>query len=148
MRAVVQRVAGAQVMVEARVVGQIGPGLLILLGIASDDSSKDADWLLNKLLDLRIFENDAGKFDRSVVDCRGELLVISQFTLYADTRKGRRPSFTAAARPEHAVPLYEHFIAQARARGIAVACGEFGAHMQVHLINDGPVTLVVDSRDR
>ena len=148
MRAVIQRVVSARVSVDDRVVGAIGRGLLVLLGIAADDREADTQWLLDKLLDLRVFENAVGKFDRSVRDVHGELLVVSQFTLYADTRKGRRPSFTEAARPEHAVPLYEGFTAAARARGMRVATGEFGAHMQVELINDGPVTITLDSRTR
>ena len=148
MRAVIQRVARARVTVDDRVVGAIGPGLLVFLGIAADDTEPDAHWLLDKLLDLRVFENEGGKFDRSVRDVNGELLVVSQFTLYADTRKGRRPSLSDAARPDHAVPLYERFVAAARARGTRVATGEFGAHMQVELINDGPVTITIDSRAR
>jgi D-tyrosyl-tRNA(Tyr) deacylase len=148
VRAVLQRVAGAHVTVDEREVGRIGLGLLVLLGIAHDDTREDADWLLHKLLDLRIFENEHGKFDRSLRDVGGAMLVVSQFTLLADTGKGRRPSFSAAARPEQAVPLYEHFVSQARAQGGRVATGEFGAHMQVHLINDGPVTFVLDSRGR
>jgi len=147
MRAVIQRVTGARVRVAEQIVGAIGPGLLVLLGIAADDAEATADWLLDKLLDLRIFENEKGKFDASLRDVRGELLVVSQFTLLADTRKGRRPSFSGAARPEHAVPLYEHFLAGARARGVRVASGEFGAHMHVELVNDGPVTIILDSRE-
>jgi|ERR1700687_3081883 len=148
MRAVVQRVTRARVTVGERVVGAIGPGLLALIGIARDDTEETADWLIDKLFDLRIFENKEGKFDMSLRDIHGELLVVSQFTLLADTRKGRRPSFTAAARPEHAVPLYERFLAGARARGVAVASGKFGAAMQVELVNDGPVTIILDSGDR
>ena len=148
MRAVIQRVSSAHVTVAERRVGAIQGGLLILLGIAAHDTEAEADWLLEKTLDLRIFENDAGRFDRSVRDIQGELLVVSQFTLLADTRKGRRPSFTEAARPEHAVPLYEHFVTRARAQGVRVATGEFGAHMEVTLINNGPVTLILDSQHR
>ncbi|HVO23603.1 MAG TPA: D-aminoacyl-tRNA deacylase [Candidatus Margulisiibacteriota bacterium] len=148
MRAVVQRVSAARVTVDERLVGAIRRGLLVLVGIAADDSLAEADWLLDKLLDLRIFENELGKFDKSLRDIHGELLLVSQFTLFADTRKGRRPSFSAAARPEHAIPLYEHLLHRARAQGITVANGEFGAHMQVELTNDGPVTILLDSRDR
>jgi D-tyrosyl-tRNA(Tyr) deacylase len=148
VRAVVQRVAGAHVTVDEREVSRIGSGLLVLLGIRYDDRQEDADWLLNKVLELRIFENENGKFDRSLRDREGELLVVSQFTLLADTRKGRRPSFSDAARPEQALPLYAHFVAQARLRGVRVATGEFGARMRVQLVNDGPVTLLIDSRDR
>ena len=148
MRAVVQRVSAARVTVDERLVGAIRRGLLVLVGIAADDSLAEADWLLDKLLDLRIFENELGKFDKSLRDIHGELLLVSQFTLLADTRKGRRPSFSAAARPEHAIPLYEHLLQRARAQGITVANGEFGAHMHVELTNDGPVTILLDSRDR
>lgn len=148
MRAVVQRVSRARVTVQDQVVGAIGPGLLVLLGIASEDSAGTADWLLDKLVDLRIFENESGKFDRSLREVSRELLVVSQFTLLADTRKGRRPSFTGAAPPAQAVPLYEHFVARARAQGFTVATGAFGAHMQVELVNDGPVTIVLDSEER
>ncbi len=148
MRAVLQRVSRARVTVGDRTVGAIGPGLLILLGIAADDTRSAADWLLDKLLDLRIFENDNGKFDRSLRDLHRDLLVVSQFTLLGDTRKGRRPSFSAAARSEHAIPLYEYFVAQARTQGVTVATGEFGARMQVELVNDGPVTMVLDSTER
>lgn len=148
MRAVVQRVSAARVTIDERLVGAIRRGLLAFVGIATDDSLADADWLLDKLLDLRIFENEVGKFDRSLRDVRGELLLVSQFTLLADTHKGRRPSFTAAARPEQAVPLYEHMLQRARSHGITVASGEFGAHMQVELTNDGPATILLDSKDR
>jgi len=148
VRAVVQRVSTARVTVSGRLVGTIGAGLLVLLGIATDDTAAETDWLLDKLLDLRIFENQDGKFDKSLRDIHGELLLVSQFTLLADTRKGRRPSFTAAARPEHAIPLYEHAAQRARAQGITVATGEFGAHMAVELVNDGPVTIVLDSKER
>jgi len=148
MRAVIQRVSAANITVAGCVIGAIRQGLLILLGVAAEDTEAEADWLLDKALDLRIFENEAGKLDRSARDIHGELLVVSQFTLLADTRKGRRPSFTAAARPEHAVPLYEHFVKRARAQGVPVATGKFGAHMEVALVNDGPVTLILDSHHR
>jgi D-aminoacyl-tRNA deacylase len=148
VRAVVQRVSAARVSVGQQVVGAIRRGLLVLVGIAADDTPAEADWLLDKLLDLRIFENELGKFDKSLRDIDGELLLVSQFTLLADTRKGRRPSFNDAARPEHAVPLYTHLVQRARAQGITVASGEFGAHMQVELTNDGPVTIVLDTKDR
>ena len=148
MRAVVQRVSGARVSVDDRLVGAIRRGLLVLVGIAADDTAAEADWLLDKIVDLRIFENELGKFDKSLKDIRGELLLVSQFTLLADTRKGRRPSFTPAARPEQAVPLYEHLLQRARDQGVATATGEFGAHMQVELTNDGPVTILLDSKDR
>jgi D-tyrosyl-tRNA(Tyr) deacylase len=148
VRAVLQRVSTALVTVDGRRIGAIGKGLLVLLGIAAADQESDADWLLDKLADLRIFENEDGKFDRSLRDVNGELLVVSQFTLLADTRKGRRPSFSAAAPPEQAVPLYQHLVARARAQGLTVATGEFGARMQVELVNDGPVTVILDSKER
>jgi D-tyrosyl-tRNA(Tyr) deacylase len=146
VRAIIQRVARARVTVEGREVGAINGGLAVLLGIATDDARTDAERLLDKVLHLRIFENEEGKFDRSVCDTGGELLVISQFTLLADTTKGRRPSFSHAAPPTHAVPLYEHFVAAARAGGVRVATGTFGARMQVELTNDGPVTIMLDSK--
>ena len=145
MRAVIQRVSEASVCVDERVVGCIGRGLLVLLGVAGTDTPAEADWLLDKVVNLRIFENDSGKFDLSVADVDGSLLVVSQFTLLANTRKGKRPSFTDAARPEVAVPLYERFVAGATRHGLEVATGEFGANMAVQLINQGPVTIVLDS---
>jgi D-tyrosyl-tRNA(Tyr) deacylase len=145
MRAVIQRVSAACVRVDDRVVGQIGHGLLVLLGVAASDTAGEADWMLEKVVNLRIFENDDGKFDRSVADVDGALLVVSQFTLLANTRKGNRPSFSEAARPEVAVPLYERFVAGAAARGFDVATGEFGAQMDVDFVNRGPVTIVLDS---
>ncbi|HEX7409723.1 MAG TPA: D-aminoacyl-tRNA deacylase [Candidatus Binatia bacterium] len=148
MRAVIQRVSAARVTVGDRSVGAIGPGLLVFLGIATNDTEVQANWLLDKLLDLRIFEDDCGKFAQSLRDVHGELLLVSQFTLLADTRRGRRPSFSAAARPEAAVPLYEQVVARARSQGISVATGEFGAHMQVELVNDGPVTVILDTEER
>ena len=148
MRAVVQRVSAARVSVDDRQVGAIRRGLLVLVGIAAGDTTAEADWLLDKLLDLRIFENELGKFDKSLRDIHGELLLVSQFTLLADTRKGRRPSFTDAARPEQAVPLYDRLLERARHQDITVASGEFGAHMHIELTNDGPVTILLDSKDR
>jgi D-tyrosyl-tRNA(Tyr) deacylase len=148
VRAVIQRVSAARVTVGEDLLGAIGPGLLVFLGIAGCDTEAEAEWLLDKLLDLRIFEDESGKFNRSLRDLNGELLVVSQFTLLADTRKGRRPSFSAAARPEHAVPLYEHVIRRAQDRGVRVASGRFGARMRVDLVNEGPVTIILDSNDR
>lgn len=147
MRAVVQRVSEARVRVGDRTVGQIDTGLLVLLGVAAADSSADGDRLLEKIIRLRIFENDAGKFDLSLGDVGGSLLVVSQFTLFANTRKGNRPSFSDAARPEVAVPLYERFVEEARRRGVPVATGEFGAAMDVQSVNRGPVTILLDSID-
>ena len=145
MRAVVQRVSEASVSVGDDVVGAIGRGAAVLLGVASNDTSDDADRLAGKLARLRIFENEDGRFDRSLVDVDGEVLVVSQFTLIADTRKGNRPSFTDAARPEEAEPLYERFCAALRDEGIPVAQGVFGARMEVAVVNDGPVTIVLDT---
>jgi D-tyrosyl-tRNA(Tyr) deacylase len=146
MRAVVQRVTHARVEVDGAVVGEIGAGLLVLLGVAKTDTAADADFLAAKILNLRIFSDEAGKMNRSVLETSGALLVVSQFTLYGDCRKGRRPSFIEAAPPAVAVPLYAAFIDAVRARGVPTATGRFGAMMQVELVNDGPVTLIVDSK--
>ena len=141
----VQRVSRASVAVDGRTAGEIGRGLLVLLGISRTDDARSADWMAEKIVGLRVFADAAGKFDRSVADVGGELLVVSQFTLYGDTRKGRRPSFTAAAEPERAEPLYQRVVERARALGIETHHGVFGAHMEVELVNDGPVTLIVES---
>jgi D-aminoacyl-tRNA deacylase len=146
MRAVVQRVSHAQVVVEGEVVGKIGRGLLVLLGVTHTDTPAQADWLAEKIAGLRIFPDDDDKMNRSVADVNGGMLIVSQFTLYGDCAKGRRPSFIAAAPPEIAIPLYERFIEAVKAQGIPVATGRFGAMMQVELLNDGPVTLVIDSK--
>jgi len=146
MRAVVQRVSQAAVEVDGGLVGRIGTGLLVLLGVADDDAEKDADDLAGKIVHLRIFEDEAGKLNRSLVDCGGEMLVVSQFTLYGDCRKGRRPSFVKAAAPDKGNALYRHFVEAVRARGVTVATGRFGAMMAVSLVNHGPVTLIVESR--
>ena len=146
MRAVIQRVSQARVLVDQEVVGQIGRGLLVLLGVARDDTAEQAGWLADKVVSLRVFEDEAGKINLGVADIVGEILVVSQFTLYGDCRKGRRPSFLDAAPPETAIPLYEAFIDAIRAQGIRTATGRFGAMMQVELVNDGPVTLIVDSK--
>jgi D-tyrosyl-tRNA(Tyr) deacylase len=146
MRSVVQRVARAAVRVDRQVVGEVGHGLLVLLGVAQGDSDDDARWTADKLAQLRIFEDDAGKMNRSVQDVGGGVLLVSQFTLLGDTRKGNRPSFVAAAPPEVAVALYESVAAMLRARGLPVAQGVFRAHMEVESVNDGPVTLLIDSR--
>ncbi len=144
MRAVVQRVSQASVTVDGQVVGAIGHGLLVLLGIAHGDDTAQADWLAQKIAGLRIFEDNAGKMNRGLLDIEGEALVVSQFTLYGDARKGRRPSFTDAARPEVADPLVQHFAQALRRQGVPVETGVFGAHMLVEIHNDGPVTLVLE----
>ena len=146
MRAVVQRVLQSSVTVGQEVVGEIGAGLLVLLGVARDDEQKDADFLADKIVNLRIFEDHAGKMNRSLLDTCGELLVVSQFTLFGDCRKGRRPSFIKAAPPEIANRLYEYFAEQVRQKGVGVATGRFRAVMAVRLVNDGPVTLILESR--
>ncbi|MGE5550062.1 MAG: D-aminoacyl-tRNA deacylase [Bacteroidota bacterium] len=143
MRAVIQRVKQANVRVEGQTVGEIGPGFLVLLGVGVEDNAEAAEWMAEKTANLRVFERN-GKMDLSLLDVGGEVLVISQFTLYGDCRHGRRPDFTAAARPEQAIPLYEAYCAALRRRGLTVATGEFGAMMMVHLVNDGPVTIILD----
>jgi D-tyrosyl-tRNA(Tyr) deacylase len=145
MRALLQRVCRAQVRVGEEVVGAIGPGLLVLLGVAVGDTPAQADWLAEKISRLRLFADEQGKMNRDVLETGGSVLVVSQFTLYGDCRKGRRPSFTAAAPPAQAEALYQAFLDALRARGVPTACGRFGAYMQVELINDGPVTLLLDS---
>lgn len=146
MRAVIQRVSEARVEVSGEVTGRISAGLLVLLGVEKTDTSADADYLVDKTIGLRIFPDAGGKMNLSVLDTGGELLVVSQFTLYGDCRKGRRPSFDRAAGPELARELYEYFVAAARRRGITVATGVFQAAMQVTLVNSGPVTLICESR--
>lgn len=146
MRAVIQRVKKSAVTVDGRLVGDIGSGLLVLLGVAADDQPSDARFLADKIAGLRIFEDAAGKMNRSLVDVEGEMLVVSQFTLYGDCRKGRRPSFTTAAPPDVAEALYKAFIGYVRQSGVNVKTGVFGAMMDVSLINDGPVTLILDTR--
>jgi len=145
MRAVVQRVTQANVEVEGTIVGRIGPGLLVLLGVAKTDTADDAEFLAAKIVSLRVFADDLGKMNRSLVESGGALLVVSQFTLYGDTRKGRRPGFDQAAPAEQARTLYEHFVAAARKSGIEVETGVFQAMMAVSLTNDGPVTFIVES---
>jgi D-tyrosyl-tRNA(Tyr) deacylase len=147
MRAVVQRVSRAAVVIDGETVGAVGRGLLVLLGVAPDDKPDNARWLAEKIAGLRIFADEAGKMNRDVAEVGGGVLVVSQFTLYGDCRKGRRPSFIGAAPPEIAVPLYEEFVNAMRALGLPVATGRFGAMMGVELVNDGPVTLILDTRD-
>ncbi len=139
-----QRVSRARVAVEGRTTGEIGRGLLLLAGFTDGDGEESLAWMAEKVATLRVFPDDEGKMNRSVGEAGGALLVVSQFTLYGDARKGRRPSFVAAARPEAAVPLYERFLALLRATGLPVATGEFGAMMEVELVNDGPVTLILE----
>jgi D-tyrosyl-tRNA(Tyr) deacylase len=147
MRAVVQRVSRAEVRIEGRVVGKIGRGLVVLLGVAGGDSDADAAFLVDKIVGMRVFADDAGKMNLSIAQADGAMLVVSQFTLLADTNSGRRPSFTKAAAPDEARRLYEHFLSLARTRDVKVETGEFGAAMEVDLINDGPVTIILNSRE-
>jgi D-tyrosyl-tRNA(Tyr) deacylase len=145
MRAVLQRVSRAKVTVAEEITGEIAVGWLLLLGIAQGDTAKEIDWLAEKVANLRAFQDEVGKMNLSVQDVRGSVLVVSQFTLYGDCLKGRRPGFTDAAPPSIAEPLYESFIVALKALGVPVATGRFGADMQVELINDGPVTFVIDA---
>lgn len=146
MRAVIQRVTGARVEVAGAVVSEIGEGILALLGVARGDTDAGADYLVSKILNLRIFPDENGKMNRSLVEIGGRLLVVSQFTLYGDIEKGRRPGFEEAAPPEVAKPIYEYFVQKARASGVIVETGVFQAHMRVSLTNDGPVTLICESK--
>lgn len=146
MRACVQRVSDAKVVVDGEVVGEIGRGLVVLLGVAQGDTTADAEWMADKTLSLRIFEDDEGKMNRSVIDAQGGVLGVSQFTLLGDCRKGRRPSFIAAADPIEANDLYEHYVRRLQAGGVPVATGRFQTHMDVTLTNDGPVTILLDSK--
>jgi len=145
MRAVIQRVTEARVSVRDEIVSAIGPGLCILLGIGGNDGENNADFIASKIGSLRIFEDEQGKMNRSVRDIHGELLVVSQFTLYGDCRKGNRPSFSAAAPPETAKRLYDYFVQRLRQTELKVATGEFRAHMRIALVNDGPVTLILEA---
>lgn len=149
MRALIQRVTEATVRIDGIVKGQIGRGLLVLVGIADTDTDEDSNWLTGKISRLRIFEDEAGQMNQSVLDIDGEILVVSQFTLFASTQKGNRPGFTRAARPTEAIPRYEAFVAQLQQlTGKPVATGEFGADMKVQLLNDGPVTIWIDTQAR
>ncbi len=149
MRAVIQRVAHAEVEVGGATVGRIGQGLLIFLGVGKGDALADVEWLVARVVKLRVFEGEPGRMDASLIDISGEALVISQFTLFGSLKKGNRPSFNRAALPEQALPLYEYFVAKlTEALGRAVPTGAFGEHMEIHAENDGPVTLVVDTKDR
>lgn len=148
MRALIQRVQKGSVTVDDTIIGQINTGLVILLGVKDGDTEAAAEYLANKIVNLRIFQDANGKFNRSALDVGAELLAISQFTLYADTTRGRRPGFSEAARPEVSIPLYEKFVDFLKESGLNVETGEFGAHMIVEIINDGPVTIMLDSDDK
>ena len=145
MRLVVQRVSNAKVEVENNTIGSIKNGFLVLLGVGNDDETANADYLLKKLVNLRVFTDEQGKMNLSLMDIQGELLIVSQFTLYADCKKGNRPSFTNAAPPEKAKQLYEYFVLQTKNLGLKVETGSFGAHMKVELLNDGPVTILLEN---
>jgi D-tyrosyl-tRNA(Tyr) deacylase len=149
MRTVIQRVSEASVAIEGEVKGKIGSGLLLLLGIETNDDESDIEWLCQKIINLRIFPDSQGVMNRSILESNGDLLIISQFTLHASTKKGNRPSYIRAARPEQAIPLYEKFVGKMESLlGRPVQTGQFGAMMQVRLINDGPVTIIIDSRNK
>ena len=148
MRAVIQRVSQAKVVVDDNTVGQIGKGFMILLGVHEQDTQTDVDYLVGKISKLRVFEDDQQKMNRSIIDVGGEILSISQFTLFANTKKGNRPSFVQAAKPDTAIPLYEAFNEGLRQAGIPVETGIFGADMKCHLVNDGPVTIIIDSQNK
>jgi len=146
MRAVIQRVKESSVTVKNEIIGKIGRGLLVLLGVANEDKANDAEYLADKITNLRIFEDDKGKMNRSLLETGGEMIVVSQFTLLGDCRKGRRPSFMNAADPEKANELYEHFVKEVRQKGVSVKTGRFRAMMEVSLINDGPVTIIMENK--
>lgn len=149
MRVLLQRVSEASVNIEGEVVGQIGTGFLLLVGIEEEDSKTDVDWLIQKIIGMRIFSDEQGKINHSVQDIEGQFLVVSQFTLHASTKKGNRPSFIKAARPEQAIPIYEYFINELKQKSnLKVETGQFGADMKVSLINDGPVTIWLDSKNK
>lgn len=148
MRAVIQRVSQASVTIDEQVIGKIDKGYMILLGIHEEDTQEDADYLIRKIPLLRIFEDAEGKMNQTIQDVNGSILSVSQFTLYADTKKGNRPSFIKAARPDTAIPLYEYFNEGLRQQGLTVETGEFGGDMDVALVNDGPVTIIFDTRDK
>ncbi len=148
MRVVIQRVKESKVKVNEKIIGSIRNGLLILLGIEESDAMDDIDWLSNKILNMRVFSDKNGLMNLSVLDIKGELLIVSQFTLHASTKKGNRPSFIKAAKPDIAIPLYEKFITKIKEYNLKVETGEFGADMKVSLINDGPVTIIIDSKNK
>ena len=149
MRMVIQRVSEASVKIDNEIVGQIDAGMMVLLGVEEADGREDADWLLQKICGLRIFNDEDGKMNKSIAEINGRFLVVSQFTLYASTKKGNRPSYIRAARPEHAIPLYDYFIEQLEVLSHSkIETGKFGADMKVSLTNDGPVTILIDSKSR
>jgi len=148
VRAILQRVSRGEVTVEGRVIGEVGPGFVVLLGVARDDTDADAAFIADRTLGMRVFADSTGKMNLALGAVSGEMLVVSQFTLLADTESGRRPSFIHAAAPPEARRLYEHFVSLVRERGVKVETGEFGATMEVELVNDGPVTIILDSRNR
>lgn len=149
MRVVIQRVSSASVTIDGACVSEIGQGFMILLGLETADDNNDADWLIGKIVQMRVFSDQDGKMNLSIQDIKGSFLVVSQFTLHALTAKGNRPSFIRAARPEQAIPLYEYFVKQLyQISGLSVKTGQFGADMQVALVNDGPVTILIDSKQR
>jgi D-tyrosyl-tRNA(Tyr) deacylase len=148
MRVVIQRVREASVEIEGKIVGEIQRGFLLLVGICNDDSLEDVEWLTQKISSMRIFSDEEGKMNLSLMDIEGSVLIVSQFTLFASTKKGNRPSFINAARPEHAIPLYESFVKSFIESGIHTQTGEFGADMKVNLCNDGPVTILIDSKNK
>ena len=148
MKAVIQRVSEASVKVDGKIVGEIGKGLMLLIGIDEQDEKTDADWLIQKIINLRIFSDSDGKMNLSVKDIFGEILCISQFTLVADYKKGNRPSFIKAAKPDKAIPLFDYFKEEISKSGLKTECGIFGADMKVSLLNDGPVTILMDSKTK
>lgn len=148
MIAVIQRVSSASVTIEKSTKSEIGKGLLVLLGVEEADDEEDVEWLTKKIVNMRIFSDHEGKMNESVLDVSGELLVVSQFTLHASTKKGNRPSYIKAAKPDHAIPMYERFVEKLASFGVPVGTGEFGADMKVALVNDGPVTIIVDTKNK
>jgi D-tyrosyl-tRNA(Tyr) deacylase len=149
MRMVIQRVSEASVKIDNEIVGQIDAGMMVLLGVEEADGKEDADWLIQKILGLRIFNDEEGKMNKSIAEIKGRFLIVSQFTLYASTKKGNRPSYIRAARPEHAIPLYDYFIDQlGELSNTKIETGKFGADMNVSLTNDGPVTILIDSKSK
>ena len=148
MKVVIQRVSEASVKVDGKIVGAVNHGYMLLIGVDEEDQNSDADWLIQKILNLRVFGDDEGKLNRSIFDIQGEILCISQFTLIADYKKGNRPSFIKAAKPDKAIPMFEYFKSELKKSGIKIESGIFGADMKVSLINDGPVTIVMDSKTK